>query len=131
MPERVHYDQILSGQNSADIPVGNNGEVIAIVIPNDRSRNLTVKALVLRYAPGLETCTVELFYNQDNAFIVGKNQLTALGNSNVAAVPRDELPVNIPFDNNSKIVLKINPNGLLIKKGDISLTLLATDEKFK
>lgn len=129
--DRIHYDSVIGGENKTDIPVGTNGEVDAIVITNDRGRDYTVKAFVLRYEPGLESCTAELYYNKDIKFITGDNQLTALGNTKIAPVPRDEFPVKIPFDNNSKIVLKVKPNGLLIKKGDITLTLLATDEKFK
>ncbi|MBP6738880.1 MAG: hypothetical protein KA146_02765 [Leptospiraceae bacterium] len=130
MNGRTHYDSVFGGSNPKDIPVGTNSIVDCITIANDRGRNYTVKGFVLRFAPGLEDCTAELYYNLEVKFITGDNQLTALGNTKVAAVPRDEFPVNIPFDNNSKIVMKINPKGLLIKTGDITITLLATDEKF-
>lgn len=131
MVGRIHYDSVFGGSNPSDIPTGTNGDINCITIANDRGRDYTVKGFVLRYASGLDSCTAELFYNLDVKFITGDNQLTALGNTKTAAVTRDEFPVNIPFDKNSKIVLNINPKGLPIKKGDITLTLLATDERYK
>lgn len=126
----LHYDSVFGGSNPTDIAVGSNGAVNCLTIANDRGRNYTVLGFVLRYPPGLEDCTMELYYNSDIKFITGDNQLSALGNTKVAAVPRDEFPVKIPFDNNSKIVMKIDPKGHAIKAGDITISLLASDETY-
>lgn len=129
MKDRIHYDSVFGGSNPSDIATGTNTPVPCITISNDLGKNFVVKGFVLRYEPGLESCVAELFYNNNIKFITGDNQLTSLGNSKTDQVPRDEFPVDIPFGRNSKVVLSLNPKGLLIHKGDITLTLLASDEE--
>lgn len=119
---RISYNQVLGGENGDIIPANQN-YADSIVIKNDLGFDVHCYGLQVRYQNGLEDCNLKIKDSNKYEILSGNIALSQVGNNYQAAVPRDELPIDIVLKAGTDFVIQIRTRSTAVQPGQINITV--------
>lgn len=120
---RVKFNKVLGEVNADKISAGGS-KTDAITINYDKSGKFRVLGIQTRFKAGLEDCTIIIRNESTSTEIVDGNvQLSQIGNTQDAQVPRDELPVDFTLLQGMVIKVSLSAKNKDINPGDVNVTL--------
>lgn len=125
------YSLVISNENPKQI-LPNTPISTAFKIGYDRGKTFRIQGIQIRYKAGLDRVVISfLDTGSGKKLIEGNTQLCQIGNRQDAAIPRDELPVDIYIKSGTSVEVSLATITETIDPKDVSVSLFGNEVVLK
>lgn len=122
MQERIAYDAVIGGENTENEITSQNSSFVKLFsVKNEFTYPVRTLGIQVRFKDGLGDCLINLKDGNGNEIFTGKINLSQVGNTFTAAIPRDELPVDFEIPAGNEIFVYVANKAVPVLKGDVNV----------